>query len=100
MTDEFNYSETEDFERKQQEEAEQDRNELMELLNNKIGRKYLYNILLKGYLFTTTFTKSSKTFLNEGKREVALGIFNSILDLDPHIFARMCTEFRNGDENG
>jgi len=69
--------------------------EFRELLSSQSGRKYVFEILIEGFIFTTTFTKSSESFFNEGKRSSALKHFNDILDLDPQIFAQMCAEFRN-----
>jgi hypothetical protein len=78
--------------------AKRDQNELRELLATKAGRRYVWKIFEEGYLFVTTFTKSSQTFFNEGKRELALNKLNEVLDVDPFIFAKMCKEFRNSNE--
>lgn len=78
--------------------AKRDQNELRELLATKAGRRYVWKIFEEGYLFVTTFTKSSQTFFNEGKRELALNKLNEVLDVDPFIFAKMCKEFRNNNE--
>lgn len=80
------------------ERIRQNEKDLRELLENKIGRKFVFSILEEGYIFTTTFTKNSQGFFNEGKRDTALKWFNAILDLDPNIFALMCFEFRNKNE--
>lgn len=84
-----------DVEGQEVDRVKQEQIELSELLDSYIGRKKVYGILEEGYIFTTTFTKSSEGFFNEGKRAAALKWFNEILDLDPSIFAQMCTEFRN-----
>ena len=84
-----------DVEKETEEIIAREQRELHELLGTKIGRKAIYSILEDGYIFTTTFTKSSQGYVNEGKREMALKWFNRILDLDPFIFAKMCIEFRN-----
>ena len=89
------YSEGEEFNSEQEESAKTARLELLELLKNKSFRKFVFNILKEGYIFTTTFTKSSQGYFNEGKREAALRWFNAILDIDPNIFSKMCLEFRN-----
>lgn len=82
----------------QKKEADQFQREFRELLANKMSRKVFYDIMAESYIFSTTFTKSSQGFFNEGKREVALKLFNAILDLDPNIFAQMCFEFRNKEK--
>ena len=68
--------------------------ELRQLLSLEVGRKHVFKTLENSFIFHTTFVKSSETFFNEGRREAALELFNAILDLDPLIFAQMCTEFR------
>jgi hypothetical protein len=91
------YYDGDNFNRDQENLLEQDKKDLQELLQNKIFRKFIFGILEEGYIFSTTFTKSSQGYFNEGKREAALKWFNKVLDIDPHIFARMCLEFRSRD---
>lgn len=91
----YSYNEGEDFNAGQKEKKKHEEIEFRELLSTQKGRRFVYNIFVKGYIFTTTFTKSSEGYFNEGKRSIALEYFNAILDIDPSIFARMCNEFRN-----
>ena len=96
MTDFLN--EGERINKENDERILQGQNELRELLSLKIGRKFVFKILEDGYIFTSTFTQSSKDYFNAGKREIALSWFNNILDLDPNIFAKMCKEFRGKND--
>jgi hypothetical protein len=98
MTSAFDYEEGEKFNKKQAEKARIEREEFRQLLMTEIGRKHVFKVFEESFIFSTTFTKSSESFFNEGKRAAALRLFNSVLDLDPYIFAEMCVEFRNGDK--
>jgi hypothetical protein len=91
----FNYKEGEEFNERQKKKILEEREKLRALLETKIGREHVFRNLEESFIFTSTFTKNSETFFNEGQRTGALKIFNAILDLDPSIFAKMCMEFRN-----
>jgi len=92
------YDEGERINEEQARQREKDQDEFAELLRTKSGRKFIYQTFNESYIFSTTFTKSSEGFFNEGKRALALKWFNAILDIDPHIFSQMCIEFRNKEE--
>ena len=92
------YDERDRIEKAQGERASQDRRDLREILNTTAGRRRMYKTFEESYIFTTTFTRSSQGFFNEGQRALALKDFNAVLDLDPHIFAKMCEEFRDKEE--
>lgn len=94
MTD-FDYNEGRKHNEAVKKEAVQEREELRQLLQTEVGQKFVFGIFEDSFIFTTTFTKSSESFFNEGKRDAALKLFNDVLDLDPYIFAQMCTSFRN-----
>lgn len=96
--DNFNYKEGEDFNETQKRKQLEDREKLRKLLETKIGREHVFSILEDSFIFTSAFTGNSKTFYNEGKRDSGLKMFNAVLDLDPQIFANMCTEFRNKND--
>ena len=92
------YDEGERINKANEEKVFKERRDLIYLLDTLAGRKFIFGILEDGYIFTTTFTKSSQVYYDEGKRSMALKWFNAVLDIDPFIFAKMCREFRNKNE--
>lgn len=95
MSDPFGYEEEAEKEKKKK---TQEKDELRALLKSKGVRKYFFQMFEENFIFSTTFTKSSETYVNEGKRQVALKHFNDILEADPFIFANMCLEFKEDAE--
>ena len=95
----YDPDEGEKFNKAQDKEENQQREELRSLLRTEAGQKHFYEMFRDSFIFTSTFTKSSESFFNEGRRAAALEYFNAILDLDPRIFEGMCTKFRNKGNN-
>lgn len=60
------------------EQARRDKNSLVEILSTESGRWFLMRLLDATKVNAICFTGNSKTFYNEGRRDVGLGIIKSI----------------------
>ncbi len=60
------------------EQARRDRESLVEILNSESGRWFLMRLLDATKVNAVCFTGNSKTFYNEGRRDVGLGVIKSI----------------------
>lgn len=63
------------------EQARRDEEALLDLLGSESGRWFLMRMLDVTKVNSMCFTGNSKTFYNEGRRDVGLGIIKSILAL-------------------
>ncbi len=67
--------------------------DIKELLKLPAGRRFLLRILESCYMFKTTFTGNSTTYLNEGMRNVGLKIQDEISEVDPMELFKLYGEF-------
>ena len=89
MSEQFKYKSNTGDDRKQallteymvREQARRDKEALLELLGSESGRWFLMRMLDVTKVNSMCFTGNSKTFYNEGRRDVGLGIIKSILAL-------------------
>lgn len=89
MSEQFKYKSNTGEDRKQallteymvREEARRDKEALLDLLGSESGRWFLMRMLDVTKVNSMCFTGNSKTFYNEGRRDVGLGIIKSILAL-------------------
>ncbi len=89
MREQFKYKSNTGDDRKQallteymvREQARRDKEALLDLLGSESGRWFLMRMLDVTKVNSMCFTGSSKTFYNEGRRDVGLGIIKSILAL-------------------
>lgn len=89
MSEQFKYKSNTGDDRKQallteymvREQARRDKEALLDLLGNESGRWFLMRMLDVTKVNSMCFTGNSKTFYNEGRRDVGLGIIKSILAL-------------------
>lgn len=89
MSDQFKYKSNTGDDRKQallteymvREQARRDKEALLDLLGSESGRWFLMRMLDVTKVNSMCFTGNSKTFYNEGRRDVGLGIIKSILAL-------------------
>ena len=72
-----------DAEEKAKLEQDQRLADLKEVLNTPAGIRVISKVLEDGGLFRTSFTGNSKTFFNEGMRNLALKLFSEITDAAP-----------------
>ena len=89
MSEQFKYKSTAGEDRRQallteymvKEQARRDKEALLDLLGSESGRWFLMRMLDVTKVNSMCFTGNSKTFYNEGRRDVGLGIIKSILAL-------------------
>ena len=87
MSEQFKYKSNTGEDRKQallteymvREQARRDKEALLDLLGSESGRWFLMRMLDVTKVNSMCFTGNSKTFYNEGRRDVGLGIIKSIL---------------------
>ena len=89
MSEQYKYKSNTGDDRKQallteymvREQARRDKEALLDLLGSESGRWFLMRMLDVTKVNSMCFTGNSKTFYNEGRRDVGLGIIKSILAL-------------------
>ena len=89
MSEQFKYKSNTGEDRKQallteymvREQARRDKEALLDLLGSESGRWFLMRMLDVTKVNSMCFTGNSKTFYNEGRRDVGLGIIKSIVAL-------------------
>lgn len=89
MSEQFKYKSNTGDDRKQallteymvREQARRDKEALLDLLGSESGRWFLMRMLDVTKVNSMCFTGNSKTFYNEDRRDVGLGIIKSILAL-------------------
>ena len=89
MSEQFKYTSNTGEDRRQallteymvKEQARRDKEALLDLLGSESGRWFLMRMLYVTKVNSMCFTGNSKTFYNEGRRDVGLGIIKSILAL-------------------
>lgn len=89
MSEQFKYKSNTGDDRRQallteymvKEQARRDKEALLDLLGSESGRWFLMRMLDVTKVNSMCFTGNSKTFYNEGRRDVGLGIIKSILAL-------------------
>lgn len=89
MSEQFKYKSNTGEDRRQallteymvKEQARRDKEALLDLLGSESGRWFLMRMLDVTKVNSMCFTGNSKTFYNEGRRDVGLGIIKSILAL-------------------
>lgn len=89
MSEQFKYKSNTGEDRRQallteymvREQARRDKEALLDLLGSESGRWFLMRMLDVTKVNAMCFTGNSKTFYNEGRRDVGLGIIKSILAL-------------------
>lgn len=89
MSEQFKYKSNTGEDRRQEllteymvkEQARRDKEALLDLLGSESGRWFLMRMLDVTKVNSMCFTGNSKTFYNEGRRDVGLGVIKSILAL-------------------
>jgi hypothetical protein len=68
------------------------------ILSSKEGRRFLWRLLTKGFVFRTCFTGNNTTFWNEGRRDLALEF---LMDTQrfPELYLTMVKENQPGEES-
>ena len=74
-----------------------DSEDLLWILSDRRGRRFLWRLLDRCGVFRTSFTGNSTTFFNEGMRNVGLIILSGIMAADPAATLAMIQENRSSD---
>ena len=59
-----------------------------DIFQSAAGHRVLDDLLSKAQIWETTFTGNSKTYFNEGRRDLGLYIFKMVNAADPNIIAQ------------
>lgn len=62
-------------------QRKQELRDLRDVLNTDQGKRFINSLFAKCKMYQTSFTGNSTTFFNEGKRSIALDIFEDIAEL-------------------
>lgn len=74
--------------------AEQADADLLWLMNQREGRRFMWRLLQSCHLYETSFTGTSATFFREGERNVGLQVLADITRLCPDLYARMAGDLQ------
>jgi hypothetical protein len=66
--------------------------DLVWLMNQREGRRFLWRLLQSCHLYETSFTGTNATFFREGERNVGLQVLLDVIRLCPELHARMMAE--------
>lgn len=66
--------------------------DLKKILSSEEGRRWIYGLLEKCYVFRSVMTGNSYTFFNEGMRQVGLMIMDEISHVGPDTYSNMHQE--------
>ena len=67
-------------------------NDIAFIMQSVEGRRYIYSILEKSYIFRTTMQGNSWSFFYEGMRNLGLILYQDIMDVCPDRYIEMCRE--------
>lgn len=74
-------------------------NDMVWILSDARGRRFLWRLLAKCGVFKSSFTGNSTTFFNEGMRDVGLWATAEITEAKPEGYLEMMLEAHNEDKN-
>lgn len=80
-----------DLERRQQIEDEQTE-ELKRLLEMREARNFVWRLLERAGVFTSSYTGDNDTFFREGQRNIGLFVLDAVMSAAPERFTQMMKE--------
>lgn len=69
------------------------------IVSTREGRRYVWNLLKRCHIFTTSWEPSAKIHFNEGERNVGLRILTDINEANPAAYAVMQSEAKKDEVN-
>lgn len=66
--------------------------DLRQVIETKSGRRFLFSLMSASGTFEKTFTGSSQSYFNEGRRSIGLELFHEVMDMEPDKFVAMWKE--------
>lgn len=79
-------------------ERKQELEDVRYLVKTPAGLRYFRKLLERGMVFTTTFTGNSRTFFNEGGRNLALGVLADVTEAAPEEVVNLMVRTDSEDE--
>jgi hypothetical protein len=71
---------------------ERDLGDIRKILGIPEGRRFVWRVLDEAKIFAGSFTGTSQTFFNEGRRDIGLFILKDVMEAKPDAFLRMFQE--------
>ena len=78
--------------------AARDKDDLLRLLADRRGRRFLWRLLVRAGVFRNSVTGPRADGLAEGRRSLGLGVLNDILAADPSAYLAMIEENRRSED--
>lgn len=78
---------------------QRDLNDLLWVLSDRRGRRFIWRLLAKCGVFKSSFTGNSTTFFNEGQREIGLWATADIMEARPEAYVEMIQEEKKENQN-
>lgn len=72
--------------------------DVKKVISSAEGRRFLWRLMSESGVFRASYTGDSKTFFNEGKRDIGLLVLREVNTAKPSAFAQMQNEFLNEQE--
>jgi hypothetical protein len=91
-------NQVENAKQKERSRREQELNDVRWVLSDRRGRRWFWAKLNECGVFKTSFDGSSRTYFNEGERNVGLKLLADVNDADPKAYVTMLLESR-GEES-
>lgn len=63
--------------------------DLRDILKTPQGKRYVWWMMGRAHMFTSTFTGNSTGAFLEGERNIGLMLFNDIMGIDPKLMGQM-----------
>lgn len=75
-----------------------EKNDMILLMENPSFRRFVWKLLERTHIFSSSFTGNSETFFKEGERNVGLKVFKDLHLYAPESYALMVKEHSKGKE--
>ena len=62
------------------------------IMQTEQGRRFIYGLLERSYIFKTTMQGNSWSFFYEGMRNLGLSVYQDIMEVCPDRYIEMCRE--------
>lgn len=72
--------------------AERKLNDMRKIVSTAEGRRFIWDLLSEARIFHSSYTGNSDTYFNEGKRNIGLGVLESLMRAKPDAFTQMQNE--------
>lgn len=73
-------------------ELHQQKEDFMELMSTRAGRRFIKGLLVDCGIFQSSYTGSAETYFREGRRDIGLKVLARINDWCPHLYSTLMQE--------